>query len=224
MNFEQVRKESLEERKARTAVITKLLSDTYPEPKSALNFTSPLELLVAAILSAQTTDKQVNIVTEDLFKKYRSAQDFANADPEEFIQDIRTIGFYKNKAANIIKCCRQILEKYHGKVPRTMDELTSLPGIGRKTANVILGNAFGINSGIAVDTHVIRVSGRLGITEHTDPEKIEQDLIKLVPQITWTDFSHYLIYHGRNTCVARKPKCGICIINKYCPSSLIKNG
>ncbi|HAR63045.1 MAG: endonuclease III [Candidatus Margulisiibacteriota bacterium] len=224
MNFEQVRKESLEERKSRTAVITKLLSDTYPEPKSALNFTSPLELLVAAILSAQTTDKQVNIVTEDLFKKYRSAQDFANADPEEFIQDIRTIGFYKNKAANIIKCCRQILEKYHGKVPRTMDELTSLPGIGRKTANVILGNAFGINSGIAVDTHVIRVSGRLGITEHTDPEKIEQDLIKLVPQITWTDFSHYLIYHGRNTCVARKPKCGICIINKYCPSSLIKNG
>lgn len=174
-----------------------------------------LQLLVATILSAQCTDERVNKVTPGLFKKYHSASDFANAKPQVFEQEIKSTGFYKNKTKSIISCCKELVSKYNGKVPDNITELTKLPGVGRKTANVVLGNAFGV-PGIVVDTHVKRVSYRLGLTKNTDPEKIEFDLMKIIPKEQWIHFSNALIYHGRRTCVAKKPKCDICILQKYC--------
>jgi endonuclease III len=201
----------------RTAKIIAGLKKTYPEAHCELVHTNPLELLIATILSAQCTDKQVNIVTQDLFKKYKTAADFANADPGQFENDIKRIGLYRNKAKNIQACCRELVQKYGGKVPQSMEELIELDGVGRKTANVVLGNAFNINCGIVVDTHVARLSGRLGLTRETTPEKIEQALVKLVPQSEWTLFSHLLIWHGRRRCFARNPDCLNCEIRPLCP-------
>lgn len=192
---------------------------TYPDAHCELNFSNPLELLIATILSAQCTDKRVNLVTADLFKKHRSAAAFANASLAELEQDIQTTGFFRNKAKNIKACCAALVERHGGEVPRTMEELTQLGGVGRKTANVVLGNAFGLNVGVVVDTHIARLSQRLGLTKHTDPEKIELDLMPLVPREQWTLFSHWLIWHGRRRCDARKPDCGGCEIAKLCPSA-----
>ncbi len=194
------------------------LARAYPDAHCELGHANPLELLVATILSAQCTDKQVNIVTGDLFKKYRSAQDYAGAPAQVFADDIRRIGLYRNKAKNIQATCRILIERHAGEVPRTMEELVQLPGVGRKTANVVLGNAFGINVGIVVDTHVGRLSVRLGLTRETQPEKVERALIKLVPREHWANFSHWLIWHGRRRCAARKPDCAGCQIRALCPS------
>jgi len=212
-------RETAEARAARTRKIIAGLQKTYPQAHCELNFSNPLELLIATILSAQCTDKRVNLVTADLFKKYRSAADFANADLAELEQEIKTTGFFRNKAKNIRACCAAILEKHGGKVPRTMEELTQLGGVGRKTANVVLGNAFDINLGVVVDTHVTRLASRLGLTKQTDAEKIEQDLMELVPKKDWTVLSHWLIWHGRRRCDARKPDCTGCEIAKLCPSA-----
>lgn len=212
-------RESKSEKAARLKQIIACLRQTYPDAHCELNFTNPLELLVATILSAQCTDKRVNLVTAALFLKHRSAADIANARPAELEQDIRTAGFYRNKAKNIQACCRKLVERHHGEVPRTMEELTRLDGVGRKTANVVLGNAFNTNAGVVVDTHVARLSHRLGLTRQTDPEKIEQDLIALVPRDQWTLFSHWLIWHGRRRCGARKPDCAGCEIRTACPSA-----
>ena len=209
--------ETAETRASRTRKIIAGLQRTYPSAHCELNFSNPLELLIATILSAQCTDKRVNLVTTDLFKKHRSAADYANADLAELEQEIRTTGFFRNKAKNIKACCAAIVEKHGGDVPRTMDELTALGGVGRKTANVVLGNAFGINVGVVVDTHIARLSQRLGLTKNSDPEKIEQDLMPLVPREQWTLFSHWLIWHGRRRCDARKPDCAGCEINPLCP-------
>lgn len=189
---------------------------TYPDAHCELNFSNPLELLIATILSAQCTDKRVNLVTAELFKKYRNTADFANADLAALEQDIRTTGFFRNKAKNIKACCAALVEKHGGEVPRTMEELTQLGGVGRKTANVVLGNAFGINVGVVVDTHVMRLAHRLGLTKRTDAEKIEKELMPLVPRDQWTLFSHWLIWHGRRRCDARKPDCAACEIAKLC--------
>ncbi len=189
--------------KAKTARLKKIiaaLDRTYPGAHCELDHANPLELLIATILSAQCTDKRVNIVTKELFKKYRSAADYANAPLAELEQAIKTTGFFRNKAKNIRDCCRKLIERHGGKVPRTMEELTQLDGVGRKTANVVLGNAFGINVGVVVDTHVARLSHRLGLTRQTTPEKIERDLMSLVPQKQWALFSHWLIWHGRRRC------------------------
>ncbi|MGH7951440.1 MAG: endonuclease III [Limisphaerales bacterium] len=198
------------------------LEKTYPTAHCELIHQNPLELLVATILSAQCTDKRVNIVTEKLFRKYRSAKDFADAEISELENDIRTTGFYKNKARNIKSAYADIVEKHGGKVPRTMKELIQLDGVGRKTANVVLGNAFGINVGVVVDTHVARLSHRLGLTKHGVPEKIEKDLMALVPQKQWALFSHLLIWHGRRRCFARKPDCANCEVLKLCPRIGVK--
>ncbi|HVU07266.1 MAG TPA: endonuclease III [Verrucomicrobiae bacterium] len=214
--------ETAEAKIARVKKIIAGLEKTYPNAHCELIHTNPLELLIATILSAQCTDKRVNIVTEKLFKKYRSAKDFADAGISELENDIRTTGFYKNKARNIKSACRDIVEKYGGKVPQTMEELIQLGGVGRKTANVVLGNAFGINVGVVVDTHVARLSFRLGLTRESSPEKIEQDLMRLVPQKKWALFSHLLIWHGRRRCFARKPDCGDCEIQKICPQIGVK--
>jgi len=195
------------------------LAAAYPKAHCELNFANPLELLISTILSAQCTDTRVNQVTAELFKKYRTAKDYAEADPEKFAMEIRSTGFYRNKAKNIQNACRELVEKHGGKVPASMEELTRLPGVGRKTANVVLGNAFGINAGIVVDTHVARLAGRLGLTKETDPEKIEQALMALVPQKDWTLFSHWLIWHGRRRCSARKPDCANCEIRQWCSSA-----
>lgn len=205
----------------RSLEIVKLLKKEYPQNKIALKFVDPVQLLVSTILSAQCTDSRVNKVTEGLFKKYRNVNDYANAKQPVFEQEIRSTGFYKNKAKNIISSCKEIRDKYNRKVPDKMEELVSLPGIGRKTANVILGNAFGI-PGIVVDTHVKRVSYRLGLTKNTDPEKIEYDLMKVIPKLDWIHFSNTLILHGRRICAARKPKCNICILDKLCPKAGVK--
>jgi endonuclease III len=210
-------RESNPELQARTKKIIAALKKTYPDAHCELNYSNPLELLIATILSAQCTDKRVNIVTAELFKKYRTAKDYADADIGELEQAVRTTGFYKNKARNIKAACRDIVEKYGGKVPRTMEELIQLGGVGRKTANVVLGNAFDINVGVVVDTHVARLSGRLGLTREKTPEKIEQALMKLVPQADWTLFSHLLIWHGRRRCFARSPDCPHCEILSLCP-------
>ena len=215
-------RESLPTKTARLKKIIAGLEKTYPTAHCELVHESPLELLVATILSAQCTDKRVNIVTEKLFKKYRSAKDFADAEISGLENDIRSTGFYKNKARNIKAACRDIVEKYGGKVPQTMEELIQLGGVGRKTANVVLGNAFGINVGVVVDTHVMRLSHRLGLTSHRTPEKIEPDLMKLVPQKKWTLFSHLLIWHGRRRCFARKPDCANCEVLKLCPRIGVK--
>jgi endonuclease-3 len=215
-------RERLEEKKERTKKIIAGLRQTYPDAHCELNFSNPLELLIATILSAQCTDKQVNIVTENLFKKYRSTADFAKAPLSELEQNIRRIGFFRNKAKNIKACCQSLLEKHGGKVPQTMEELTALAGVGRKTANVVLGNAFHINVGVVVDTHVARLSERLDLSRETSPEKIEADLQKLVPQNDWCFFSHLLIWHGRRRCYARNPDCVNCEIKSLCPTGQIR--
>jgi endonuclease III len=194
------------------------LKREYPGATTELNWSNPLELLVATILSAQTTDVRVNQVTEKLFEKYRSAADYAGVDPTELEEAIRPTGFYRNKARALQGMARALLDEHGGEVPRTMTELVALPGVGRKTANVVLGNAFGVDEGVVVDTHVRRVSGRLGLTRESDPEKIEKDLLQVVPEEDRTLFSHLLIFHGRRVCKARKPDCPGCVLNDVCPS------
>ena len=216
-------RENTEAKIARTRKIVAVLEKTYPDAHCELVHQNPLELLIATILSAQCTDKRVNIVTESLFKRYRSAEDFANADTSELENDIRSTGFYKNKARNIRIASGDIVQKHGGNVPRTMEELLELGGVGRKTANVVLGNAFGINVGVVVDTHVARLSHRFGMTRHRTPEKIETDLMELVPQKQWTLFSHLLIWHGRRRCFARKPDCANCEALKLCPKIGVKD-
>src|SRR3954471_11804875 len=211
-------RESLQRKAARTEKIIAVLRQTYPDAHCELNFSNPLELLVATILSAQCTDKQVNIVTAELFKKYRRAEEYAKARVEELEEDIRRIGLYRSKAKNIKACCEVLVRKHGGEVPRTLEELIELGGVGRKTANVVMGNAFGINSGVVVDTHVARLCNLLGLTCQNQPEKIEQDLQKLVPQKLWSLFSHWLIWHGRRRCSARKPDCKHCEIQSLCPA------
>ncbi|GAB4389619.1 MAG: endonuclease III [Thermodesulfovibrionales bacterium] len=204
--------------KERAREVLKRLRKEYPKPRTALHFETPFQLLAATVLSAQTTDKQVNKVTEGLFKKYRSARDFASLSPEAFQKDVSGVNFYKTKARNILGAARMVAERHGGEVPRTMDELVALPGVARKTANIILFNAFGLNEGVAVDTHVKRVSQRLGLTAEEDPEKVERDLMSLIPRKDWGDFSHMLILHGRSVCAARKPRHGECALYDLCPS------
>jgi endonuclease-3 len=210
-------RESLEAKAARVRKIIDALKQTYPDAHCELNHANPLELLIATILSAQCTDKRVNIVTAELFKKYRSAEEFAKARSATLENEIKTTGFFRNKTKSIMTCCRILVEKHGGEVPRTMEELIELGGVGRKTANVVLGNAFNVNTGVVVDTHVARLSQRLGLTKEKSPEKIEQDLMKLVPQEEWTLFSHLLIWHGRRRCFARNPDCPNCEIKALCP-------
>ena len=207
--------------KARVLKIFPILRKAYPDATVSLDFSSPLELLIATILAAQCTDVRVNIVTKDLFQKYRKPEDWLKVPQKELENDIRSTGFYRNKAKSIQKTCQALIEKFGGQVPRTMDELLSLNGVGRKTANVILGNCFGVQ-GIVCDTHVIRLSRRLGLSEHRDPVKLEFDLMQIVPQTQyggWTMFSHCLVFHGRTVCKARKPDCAGCPIAKHCPSA-----
>ncbi len=199
--------------------IIALLKKEYPDVKIALDFSNPLELLVATILSAQSTDKQINKVTKTLFTKYRTPQDYMNAPQEELEKDIYSTGFYRNKAKNIKKLCEILVENFNSKVPDTMEDLITLPGVARKTANIVLSSAFGKIEGIAVDTHVKRVSARLGLSANTDQDKIEKDLMKIVPKNEWDVFALRLIQHGRQVCDAKKPKCEICFLNKVCPSA-----
>jgi endonuclease-3 len=213
------RSRTIASRSIRLPVILAGLRRTYPDAHCELVHASPLELLIATILSAQCTDKQVNLVTPDLFRKYRTATDYAKAPIAELERAIRRLGFFRNKARNIVTCCQALVREHGGQVPRTMAELVRLAGVGRKTANVVLGSAFGLNEGVVVDTHVIRLSQRLGLTRHSQPEKIEQDLMALVPRAEWTIFSHWLIWHGRRRCVARKPDCARCEIRRLCPSA-----
>jgi endonuclease-3 len=195
--------------------ITKLLLKKYPRPQIALRFSNPLELLIATILSARCTDVKVNEVTETLFKKYKRADDYACADQKIFEQEIKPTGFYRNKAKMVINCCKKIVKDFDGKVPKTIEKLTTLPGVGRKTANVVLGSAFG-KQAIAVDTHVLRVSSRLGITHSSDPDKVEEELVRQLPEDLLTQFNLALILHGRETCTAIKPKCAECVLYKEC--------
>ena len=218
-NLRAVPRETHAARAERTARIIAGLQAAYPEAHCELNFRNPLELLVATILSAQCTDRQVNLVTAGLFQQYRTARDYAEAPAAEFEQAVRRIGLYRNKAKNIQATARALLERHGGEVPCTMEALTALAGVGRKTANVVLGNAFGINVGVVVDTHVARLCGRLRLTGETDPVRIEQALMKLVPQEQWAQFSHWLIWHGRRRCSARKPDCAHCEIRAHCPSA-----
>ena len=204
--------------KEKTSEILKRLKKEYPEPKTALNFSDPFQLLVATILSAQTTDVLVNKVTESLFKKYRTVKDYANASPGALQKDVGSVNFYKTKAKNIQASAKIIVENFNSKVPQTMEELVTLPGVARKTSNIILSNAFGINEGIAVDTHVKRLSFRLGLTRNEDPVKIEQDLVALTPREEWSNISHLLIFHGRKICQAKKPKHNECVLYDICPS------
>jgi len=207
------------DKKTRLLKIIELLEKEYPKTKIALHYSSPLEILVATILSAQCTDKRVNLVTPLLFKKYKTAKDYANANLAELEQDIRSTGFYRNKAKNIKNAGRMIVERFDSQVPQTMEEILMLPGVARKTANIVLSNAYGVIVGIAVDTHVRRLSKRLGLTENTNPDKIEKDLMQIVPKSHWKSITNLLISHGRAVCDARKPKCGICCLNKICPSA-----
>ena len=202
----------------RVRKILPILKKTYPQAKTALRFANPLELLIAKILSAQCTDVRVNMVTKEVFKKYKSAKDWAKADIKEIEPDIKSTGFYHNKAISIKRACTEIAKHYGGKVPDTMEELVKLPGVGRKTANVVLGNAFGVPA-IACDTHVIRLSRRLGLSANSDAVKLEFDLAEIVPKKDWTMFSHVLILHGRNSCKARKPDCENCVISRHCPAA-----
>jgi endonuclease-3 len=199
--------------------IIKLLEKEHPDAKIALHYTNPLELLIATILSAQCTDERVNIVTKKLFKKYRTAEDYANADVKELEEDIRSTGFYRNKTRNIKKCCQMLVERFNSQVPQAMEEMLKLPGVARKTANVVLSNAFGVIEGIAVDTHVRRLAIRLGLTEQEDPDKIEANLMEIVPKNYWMKITDLLIFHGRRVCIAKKPKCAACVLNKICPSA-----
>ncbi len=206
----------------RVAALLEALRRTYPDAHCELNYSNPLELLVATILSAQCTDRRVNQVTADLFRRYRTAADYANAPPGELEQAIKSTGFYRNKARSLQGCCRALVERHGGEVPRSLEALTQLPGVGRKTANVVLGNAFGLNEGLVVDTHVARLAQRLDLTRQRDPLKIEQDLMPLVPRELWTLFSHWLIWHGRRRCFARKPDCAGCEIAHLCPRRGVK--
>lgn len=208
----------IEDKKARTAEVIKRLKKAYPDAHCALNHTTPFELLIATILSAQCTDERVNIVTAELSRKYRGPAAFLEVSQEELERDIHSTGFFRNKAKNIQAACRRLIDEYGGEIPQTMDELLTLGGVARKTANVVLGNAFGIASGVVVDTHVSRLSQRLGLTENETAEKIERDLAELVPKKYWVMFPHWLIYHGRQICNARKPKCGECVLADICPS------
>lgn len=201
--------------------VTRRLKDEYPGATTELNWSNPLELLVATILSAQTTDVRVNQVTEKLFENYRTAEDYAESDPERLEEEIRPTGFYRNKARSLRGMARALVEDHGGEVPRTMPELVELPGVGRKTANVVLGNAFGVNEGVVVDTHVRRLSNRLGLSDEKDPEKIERDLLEVIPEQDRTVFSHLLILHGRRVCKSRKPDCPNCVLNDVCPSSTV---
>ena len=211
------------EPKDRVAKVIELLQKQYPNARTALNWTNPLELLVATMLSAQTTDIRVNIVTQTLFKKYHTAKDYANADIKELEQDIRSTGFYHNKARNLKACCQLLVNKFDGQVPKTMEELLELPGVARKTANIVLYNAYGITAGIAVDTHVTRLQQRLGLTQQNDQNKIEQDLMAITPKEKWMLLTDLLIFHGRQICTAKKPRCDICVLNKICPSAFTFN-
>jgi len=212
-----VPRETAEAKTARTRKVIAGLKKTYPDAHCELNFSNPLELLIATILSAQCTDKRVNLVTADLFRKYRTARDYAGAPTEILEEEIKSTGFFHNKTRSIKTCCQALVERHGGDVPQTMDELITLGGVGRKTANVVLGNAFNVNAGVVVDTHVARLSQRLGLTKEKAAEKIEQDLIGLVPQKEWTLFSHLLIWHGRRRCFARNPDCPHCEIRQLCP-------
>lgn len=207
----------ISDKKKHAAEIIKRLKKEYPDAHCALNHTNAFELLVATILSAQCTDERVNIVTANLFRKYRKPEDYINVAQEELEKDIHSTGFYRNKAKNIQGACQKIIDIYNGEIPNTMDELLVLNGVARKTANVVLGNAFGIASGVVVDTHVSRLSQRLGLTEETAPEKIEKDLSALVLKKDWIMFPHWLISHGRKICQARKPKCAECVLENICP-------
>jgi endonuclease III len=200
------------------------LEQTYPEAKCSLDYRNPYELLVATILSAQCTDVRVNMVTPDLFARFPDAATLADAEQEDLENRIKSTGFFRNKSKSLLGMARAVVDKHRGEIPRTMDELTHLPGVGRKTANVVLGNAFGLNEGVVVDTHVTRVAFRLGLTRETDAVKIEQDLVKIVPREKWTLFSHLLIFHGRSICVARRPLCERCPLWDICPSSLVRAG
>ncbi|KIE58761.1 endonuclease III [Methylacidiphilum kamchatkense Kam1] len=203
--------------------ILSILKETYPNAKPALFFRNPLELLIATILSARCTDEQVNLVTAKLFQKYHTAADYAAAPIEELENAIHSLGFYKTKAKNIKNACQILASQYNGEVPPQMEKLVNLPGVGRKTANVVLGNAFGINEGIVVDTHVSRVSFRLGLTKEKQPEKIEKDLMRCIPKESWTEFSNLIIWHGRKRCKARNPDCPHCELNELCPKIGVKN-
>ena len=205
--------------KARVQKIIELLEKKHAEAKIALHFKNPLELLVATILSAQATDEQINALTPKLFQKYRTAKDYANADLTELEQDIKSSGFYHNKAKNLKNSAKMIVEKYNSQVPKTMQELVELPGVARKTSNIVLFNAYGIVAGIAVDTHVRRLAQRLGLTENTNQDKIEKDLMNIVPKDKWMRITDLLIFHGRRVCKARKPLCDACVLNKICPSA-----
>jgi endonuclease III len=206
------------------AKVSRILAKTYPAATCALNFHTPLELLIATILSAQCTDERVNLVTKDLFRKYRTAADYACAPLPDLERDIQSTGFFRNKAKSIQGCCRTLAEQFRGQVPQELDELVRLPGVGRKTANVVLGTAYGIASGVVVDTHVGRISQRLGLTGQKDPVRIEQDLMAVLPQKEWIDFSHRMIHHGRQICVARKPKCDQCPLGGLCPRIGVEAG
>jgi len=200
--------------------ISELLREEYPEAKgTALNFSKPVELLVATILAAQCTDERVNKVTEDLFKKYATAEDYAKADLEELEKDVKPTGFYRVKAKRLKKCCEMLAEEYDSEVPQNIDELTKLPGVARKTANLVLSNAFGINQGIAMDTHVRRLSKRLELSEKKQIDKMERDLMALIPKENWFDFTRLIVTHGRNVCTARNPRCGECVLKGLCPSA-----
>jgi endonuclease-3 len=205
--------------RARTRAIIRKLKRRFPEAKCSLNHRSPLQLLVATILSAQCTDARVNIVTKDLFKRYKTAKDLAEADPDDLSEMIKSTGFFRNKTKSIIGMAEALVANHGSKVPKTMRELVRLPGVGRKTANVVLGNAFGIDEGVVVDTHVTRIANRLRLTRHKDAVKIERDLMSLIPKKDWTLFPHLMIHHGRAICQARTPKCEECPINTHCPSS-----
>lgn len=211
-------KELLEQKKSRAAKIMKRLAKAYPDAKCALDFSNPLELLVATILSAQCTDKRVNMVTPALFKRYKTVEEFAGADPNELQGLIRSTGFYKNKAKNILGAAKGIVERFSGEVPARQEDLVSLPGVGRKTANVVLGSFFGI-PGLTVDTHMIRLNNRLGLTQYQDAVKIEFELMTIIPQKEWSNYSHWIIHHGRQRCFARKPDCPNCEIRDLCPSA-----
>ena len=211
--------ETLADKKEMVEKIIELLGKEYPDAKTALHYSSPLEILVATILSAQSTDKQVNVVTKSLFKKYKTAKDYADADLSELEQDIKSTGFYHNKAKHLKNAAKLLVEKYDGKVPQSMDKLVELQGVARKTANIVLSNAYGIVVGVAVDTHVKRLSQRLGLTDNTNPDKIEKDLMEIVPKSQWERITNLLIFHGRNVCTARKPNCKECTLNKLCPSA-----
>jgi len=205
--------------KDRAAKVIVLLEKEHPAAKIALHYANPLELLIATILSAQCTDERVNIVTKQLFKKYTKAEDYANADLAELEQDIKSTGFYRNKAKHIKNCCQLLVQKYHSQVPKTMAELLELPGVARKTANIVLTNAYGIVEGVAVDTHVRRLAQRLGLTESDNPDKIEADLMRIVPRANWMRITDLLIFHGRRVCTAKKPQCAVCVLNRFCPSA-----